>query len=426
LQIIQEKIHDNRFLRLLKNLLQAGYLEEWKYHSTQSGAPQGGIASPILANIYLDRLDTYMEHILLPAYNRGDRRKANPDYRKLLDTIRALRQQGREEEALALRKEAQRLPSQMLQDPDYRRLRYLRYADDFLLGFIGPRQEAEEIKQQLQRFLQEQLNLELSAEKTLITHARSEKARFLGYEIEIFQEDTYQETQGHTRSINGKVGLAVPMEVIRDKSRKFLHQGKPIHRVELIHNSDFAIVSQYQSEYRGITQYYQLAHNLHRFQKLKWIMERSLTMTLSRKLRISVPKVYDRYRATLQTDQGSYTGLQIRIERNGKKPLVATWGGIPLKRRKMAILKDSIWQPNTATRNELLDRLRAEECELCGSREGIEVHHIRALKDLHQPGRKEKPDWMKIMAARHRKTLVVCQRCHRSQIHTGCYDGKAF
>lgn len=146
LQIIQEKIHDNRFLRLLKHLLQAGYLEEWKYHSTQSGTPQGGIASPILANIYLDRLDTYMEQILLPAYNRGDRRKANPDYRKRLDKTRALRQQGREEEALAIRKAAQRLPSQVLQDPAYRRLRYLRYADDFLLGFIGPRQEAEEIK----------------------------------------------------------------------------------------------------------------------------------------------------------------------------------------------------------------------------------------------------------------------------------------
>lgn len=216
------------------------------------------------------------------------------------------------------------------------------------------------------------------------------------------------------------------MEVIRDKSRKFLRQGKPIHRVELIYNSDFAIVRQYQSEYQGITQYYQLAHNLHRFQKLKWIMERSLTMTLSRKLRMSVLKVYDRYRATLQTDQGTYTGLQVVVKRNGKKPLVATWGGIPLKRQPRALLKDPIWQPTTATRNELLDRLRAEECELCGSRENIQVHHIRALKDLHQPGRKEKPDWMKIMAARKRKTLVVCQTCHRSRIHPGRYDGNAF
>jgi hypothetical protein len=282
------------------------------------------------------------------------------------------------------------------------------------------------ITQALREFLQEPLKLELSADKTLITPARSGNARFLGYHIGVFQEDHYEETRGHTRSANGKVRLAIPPDVIRNKCREFLLHGSPNHRVELMHNSDFAIVHPYQSDYRGWVQYYQLAHNLHRCQKVKWIMEQSLTKTLARQLKNSVAQLYARYRTTLHTEEGTYKGLQVTIQREGKKPLIAVWGGIPLKRRKTAILRDQIRKPTTATRNELLDRLLAEECELCGAREGIQVHHMRALKDFHRSGRREKPEWEKVMAARKRKTLVVCLKCHRSRIHRGSYDGTPF
>jgi group II intron reverse transcriptase/maturase len=183
LSILQEKIHDNRFLRLVDRLLQAGYVKDWQRHPTLSGTPQGGIVSPILSNIYLDRLDKFVEQTLIPEYTRGTRRRPNPAYESKREEARRHSRHGRAEEAIACRKELRRLPSVDPNDPDYRRLRYVRYADDFLLGFIGPKEEAEEIKGRLAQFLRETLKLELSAEKTLVTHATDQAARFLGYEV---------------------------------------------------------------------------------------------------------------------------------------------------------------------------------------------------------------------------------------------------
>src|SRR6266851_1589562 len=181
LSILNERLHDNRFLRLLSNLLQDGYLDDWRYHATLSGSPQGGVISPILSNIYLDRLDQFAETVLLPAYNHGDRRKPYPPYMTLLNAARRQGDAGHPDEARRLRQQAQHMASRDPDDPAFRRLWYVRYADDFLLGFSGPREEAEQIKQRLQEFLRETLKLELSQEKTLITHARTEAARFLGY-----------------------------------------------------------------------------------------------------------------------------------------------------------------------------------------------------------------------------------------------------
>jgi len=422
--ILKEKIHDNRFLRLIENLLKAGYLENWKYNATYSGTPQGGIVSPILSNIYLDKLDKFYEETLRPAYNRGRKRKENPEYHYLRKKAVRRRAQGKVEEARLLREATRKLPSRLLDDPDYRRLRYIRYADDFLLGFIGPRSEALEIKQRIGDFLRDHLKLELSEEKTLITHARSEAARFLGYEIETMNDDQKRDERGR-RTINGVIGLKIPLEVIKEHCRPLMQDGKPIHRKELTNNQLFTIVDQYQSEYRGLVQYYQLAYNLHRFRTLKQVMEVSLTKTLAHKLKVSVKKVYDRFQATHQTDQGPYKVLEVAVEREeGKKPLVTRWGGIPLKWRKDAILNDQppqIWYKDT----EVVERLLANICELCGSKEDVEVHHIRALKDLKQGQRAEMPKWAKTMAKRHRKSLIVGRQCHVGEkgIHPGRYDG---
>jgi retron-type reverse transcriptase len=188
LSILRETIKDERFIRLISGLLNAGYLEAWRWNQTYSGTPQGSIVSPILANLYLDKLDKFVEEILIPQYTKGERRKPNLAYEKLMHRATYLSKTGRQEEAQALRKQAQRLPSIDPHDPDYRRLRYCRYADDFILGFIGPKEEAEEIKQCLRAFLQEELKLELSEAKTLITHAKTETARFLNYEIHTIRE----------------------------------------------------------------------------------------------------------------------------------------------------------------------------------------------------------------------------------------------
>ncbi|MFK0114218.1 reverse transcriptase domain-containing protein [Streptomyces sp. NPDC091217] len=417
-EILAEKIHDNRFLRLVDGLLQAGYLEDWRYHANLSGSPQGGIVSPLLANVYLDRLDKYIETTLLPAYNKGKRRHKYRPYAQLSRAIENREQRGLVEEARALRKQRRTMPSGDPHDPGYRRLRYVRYADDWLLGFTGPRQEAEEIKEEIGRFLRDELKLELSPTKTLITNGRSEAARFLGYEIVVLGNDDKHDQSGR-RSINAQIGLKVPVDVVRSKCKPYMRRGKPVYRTELMFDSDFSIIAQYQAEFRGIANYYQLAYNRHRLGRLKYVMERSLTRTLACKFRVSAAKVFRRYRAVLRTDQGPRAGLRVTVERSdGRKPLVAQWGGISLARKTtIGILDDNppkVW----SGRSELVERLLADTCELCGSRQGVEVHHIRHLKDLHTRGRADAPAWVQRMAARRRKTLVVCRSCHEA-IHAG-------
>jgi group II intron reverse transcriptase/maturase len=213
---LAERIHDNRFLRLVRNMLTAGYLEDWRWGATLSGAPQGGVASPILSSIYLHKLDEFVETVLIPEYTRGGRRARNPVYLDLANQLAKARRLGDRAQARELRKQMASLPSADPVDPGYRRLRYCRYADDHLLGFTGPKAEAEEIKQRLAQFLREELKLELSASKTLITHARTGAARFLGYEITVQHSNT-KATRGR-RSVNGQVALRVPLDVIKAKA----------------------------------------------------------------------------------------------------------------------------------------------------------------------------------------------------------------
>ena len=213
LSVLGEKLHDNRFLRLLKYLLKAGYVEDWKYGRTLSGTPQGGIVSPILANIYLDRLDKYVEKVLIPAHTRGKARRRSPSYRTLAKRVAAIRQTGNHAQAAQLFTQLQQLPSGDPQDPGFRRLRFVRVADDFVLGFIGPKAEAEQIKESLETFLRDSLTLELSKEKTLITHATSQAAKFLGYEL-VNQQANDKHVRHGQRNANGRIGLRVPAKVI--------------------------------------------------------------------------------------------------------------------------------------------------------------------------------------------------------------------
>jgi group II intron reverse transcriptase/maturase len=422
LSILGEKLHDNRFLRLLSNLFNAGYLEDWKYHATLSGVPQGGVVSPILSNIYLDRFDQFVEQELLPSYNCGDRRKPNPPYRALLKAVQKKRRLGEREEARKLRQQAQQIPSRDPGDPNFRRLWYVRYADDWLLGFSGPRDEAERIKSRLKEFLLERLKLELSQEKTLITNARLETARFLGYEIANQQANDKQCRK--RRCVNGALGLKIPVDVIRKKCSKYMKYGKPIQRAERLNESDFSIISQYQAEYRGVVQYYVKAINVHRLTRLHWIMKLSLIKTLADKYRTGLLEVTRKYQTTVEAEHGRLKALEVVIKRGeGRKPLIARFGGIELRRRKDAVINDRSSEVNDYYRSELVQRLLADQCELCGSENNCEVHHINKLADIDRPGQKEKPSWVKRMIARHRKTLVVCRKCHE-EIHCGDYSGR--
>jgi hypothetical protein len=335
----------------------------------------------------------------------------------LLNAARRKRIAGEHEEAKRLRHQAQQMPSRDPNDPDFRRLWYCRYADDWLLGFNGPRAEAEQIKAHLSEFLRDQLKLELSQEKTLLTHARTEAARFLGYEIVTQDADDKHCRQVRRRCINGAPGLKVPVAVIREKCSKYIKHGKPIQRAERLNDSDFTIVAQYQAEYRGVVQYYLRAFNVHRLWKLHRVMKLSLAKTLADKHRTSVRQVSRKYQIVVPTPHGALKALEVVQPRGAdKKPLVARFGGIELRRQKEAVINDRPPQVYNSLRSELVQRLLAEHCELCGSEVNCEVHHIRKLADLNRPGQKVKPLWVKRMAMRRRKTLVVCQKCHE-EIH---------
>jgi group II intron reverse transcriptase/maturase len=420
MKILGEHIHDNRFLQLICNLLQAGYLEKWDYHTTLSGTPQGGVISPLLSNIYLNKLDQYIEKVLVPEYTQGNKRRENPAYARVSGTLKRMKQKGKKEGVKSLLQQRRQLPSNDPNDPGYRRLRYIRYADDFALGLVGTHADAEEIKRRLKEFLRDELKLELSEEKTLITHATTQKARFLGYHISNQQANSKTTTNTNRikkRSVNGRIGLYVPPDVNEKKCAPYMKGGKPIHRPELQHESDFAIVSYYQQVYRGIVQYYLLAHNVAVLGKLRYIMKGSLLKTLAGKHKTTMSAMRRKYQTTTTAEGKTLQCLEVRVEREGKPPLIARFGGISLTRSPMAGLNDTPYVDKNS-RSELIDRLRADRCELCKSTKEVEVHHIRKLADLNIKGRREVPEWKKRMAAMHRKTLVLCRTCH-VKLHAG-------
>jgi group II intron reverse transcriptase/maturase len=408
-QILAEKIHDNRFLRLVRNMLKAGYLEDWKYHQTLSGCPQGGVVSPILSNIYLDRLDKFAGTVLIPEYTRGTVRTPNPDYAKVTRAIGKAFRHGDRTAARGLRTQRRGIPRGDVRDLRYRRLRYIRYADDHLLGFTGPKAEAEQIKARLAAFLREDLKLELSEDKTLITHARTQAASFLGYEI----------TVQHSRDrpmVNGVVRLRVPKTVIKAKCAPYLTHGKPGRRAALMNLPDTLIISTYGAEYRGIVQYYLLASDVYRLARLRWAAETSLLKTLAAKHRSTVTAMARKHRAVITTPHGPRTCFEATVTREGRKPLVVRFGGIPLKRQKKAAITDRLPDP-PIRRKELIQRLHARRCEYCETRTDVEIHQVRKLADLTRAGRPQ-PRWAQIMARMRRKTLVVCSPCHQA-IHHG-------
>ena len=414
--ILSEKIHDNRFLRLLRNMLTAGYLEDWKWGATLSGVPQGGIASPVLSNIYLHKLDVFVETVLIPGYTRGRLRAKNPEYRAVEREIVKARRKGDRAQVRSLYRRLHSLPSQDPNDPGYRRLRYCRYADDTLLGFAGPKAEAEQIKHRLAEFLRDDLKLDLSPDKTLITHARTQRAGFLGYEISVAGRDhrtrrPSASDKRNRRSLNGMIVLHVPPSVVKAKSAPYLSRGKPACRNPMVNEADYNIVARYGAEYRGIVQYYLLAGDVFRLHRLRWVMETSMLKTLARKHRSSVTKMAARHKAKIATPHGLRTRFEASVERAGRKPLVAWFGGIPLKRQKNAVITDRQHTGPVYPHRQLVTRLLKGRCELCKRTDNISVHHVRTLADLNRPDRPQ-PPWAQLMAKIRRKALVVCGDCH--------------
>lgn len=421
-EILSRDIHDGRLLNLIRMCLKAGYVEDWTYHQTYSGAPQGGVLSPILSNIYLHELDTFVEDVLVPRYTRGKKRSPNLEYQRLCYRLRQERAKGKDDELLReLEQQIRLLPSQVTQDPRYRRLKYVRYCDDFLLGFIGPKSEAEEIKAAIGTFLNEKLHLRMSEAKTLVTHARTEQALFLGYAISVHHANSKIShrtgTLVKTRGINGSIRLGVPYGRIDERAREYQRKGQPIHTSGLLAHSDAHIINAFQVRYRGLAEYYKYAVDRCYVSKLKYVMEVALTKTLAKKYKTTVPSIYRKYHGTCTVSGYTYKTLQVEVPtQRGTRCIY--WGAIPLRvvQPHSEAVDDNINPYVRAfnTRTDLVQRLQAQECQICGSQKDCEVHHIRQMADLKQrwKGGKEMPIWVKNMIALQRKTLVVCHECH--------------
>lgn len=421
--ILRERISDDRFIRLIRKFLKAGYVEDWTFHNTYSGTPQGGIVSPILANIYLDKLDKYVKEYI-QHFDKGTKRRPGKESNNLANerkrTVRKLKKvkDGTEKAALvarlkAIEQERAAFPNGDEMDESYRRLKYIRYADDFILGVIGSKEEAQRIKEDIKSFLSASLALELSEEKTLITHT-GKSAKFLGYEITVTRDNHQRrDVRGCLRRIYGKrVRLNVSMATLRDKLLEYgameikLRNGKevwkPKCRSGLIFNDDLEILDRYNRETVGFCNYYLIANNCVVLHNFRYIMEYSMYKTFAGKYRSTVRKINKKYR---------YNKLfTVKYEQKGAIKS-RTFYKTSFKRRTTAFNGSCDIEPYSiadVSRTNLTDRLKAEKCELCGATGKLIMHHVRNLKDL-----KGKESWERLMSARKRKTIALCPSCHR-------------
>ena len=428
--ILRKRIKDERFLRLIRKFLNAGYMEDNQVHQSYSGTPQGGIISPILANIYLDQFDKYMAEFK-KRFDRGNKRAVNVEYRKLSDKrIRLKRKLAKaktEEEKQSLLesiweldKVHKSIPCKDPMDENFRRLQYVRYADDFLIGIIGAKEDAQAVKQEIGTYIAGQLKLELSDEKTLVTKA-TDRAKFLGFEIRVTPQSnhTKKTKSGSTaRNYSGHVMLEVPTSAIQKKllelgaMRIDVRNGteiwQPTHRGKLVGRTDLSILDQYNGEIRGFCNYYAIANNRSKLHKFRYIMEYSFYKTLACKYRTTKRKIIVQYRI------GKDIGVKFQ-DKHGKERIRLLWQG-SLARDPYPLGKeaDIIHKPKGILKKPSLGaRLKANRCEWCGKETSVLVmHQVRTLKELD-----ESQPWAAFMKKINRKTLVVCESCH-TKIHS--------
>jgi group II intron reverse transcriptase/maturase len=422
LDILREKIQDDRFINLIRKFLNAGYLENWTYHRTHSGTPQGSVISPILTNIYLDKFDQKLEDIC-QRYSTGERRKPNTTYYtlqrqrkqllKLGEAYPALRE-GLKDEIRNLNRRILCTPPYDYNDPSYIRVKFLRYADDVIIGVIGPKSLAKQIKDEMAAFLDEDLKLELNRDKTRITHLPTEQAHFLGYVLKTASPRWRRRNMQRKRSphnvvqtvktTSGNIKLLVPLRELSKKLKKYMANGQPTDMCAFINQPTDHIIGHYNGVIRGWYNYYQLAENVSSLNYARYVLQYSLAKTLAHKENSSVSKIFRKY------------GKDITFQKpNGRK---IHFFNQPLKQVKRA--KGSrinldilpIWAPRR-TRSRLLD-----DCAICGSQEKIEMHHVRHIR---KRGKKVR-GFALYLAAINRKQLPVCRKCHR-EIHNGKYDG---
>ena len=421
--ILKERIADERFIRLIRKFLKAGYAEQWKFHNTYSGTPQGGIVSPILANIYLDKFDKYMK-MYADKFNKGERRKVSSEYRRLNNKKTRLAKKlksvtdesvgaGMITEIKETLAQTYVTPCHEPMDANSRRIQYVRYADDFLIGVIGSKSECQAIKADIKEFMTEQLGLELSDEKTLITNAK-DKAKFLGYEIFVRSKAfMHKDSRGVMKRFgNGSVLLHVSMDTAKAKlleygALRIAKEGnqdiwKPKPRGFMIGNKVEDIVAQYNTEIRGFYNYYAIANNISTIgHSFGYIMEYSMYKTIAQKLNLTMSQAKLKFlkdKKFIVPFTGKNGEVRYRIFYDG---------GFKRKEPFNGSIVDYI--PNTAfvPKLSLMERLKTGTCEICGKKGNLIMHHVRNLNQL-----KADSPWNAIMIKKRRKTLAICESCN--------------
>lgn len=425
INILSQRITDRRFLHLIQQFLQAGYIENWKYHQTYSGTPQGGNLSPLLSNIYLNELDNWMENKMAD-FNRGEKRKETSEYRHIRKLKEKAKRHGQKtgdwSEYKAKADQMMRTTYADPQDPNFRRMVYLRYADDFLVGIIGSKEDATTTKALLTEFLKDKLQLELSTEKTLITNAK-DRVRFLGYDIKRW--NSHKRLRYHTkqevitkRTCTYQLALLMPKDKCQQFCQKYgtTSNWKARPRWEMLWQSELEILMTFNAEVRGFLNYYSLADNFTEIgSPILWLSTGSFLRTVARKRQSTNRKVAQ----SLKRGPNEFVlSLELRDGQVKEYRLVSSTKHIHKSRVSWEV--DQI--PNTMmyrARTELGQRLKANQCEWCETNEGhMEVHHVRKLSDL-----KGKTIWEQHMIGRQRKTMVMCRICHRA-LHAGKLPSK--
>ena len=424
LDILRERIQDDRFINLIRRFLKAGYLENWVYHQSYSGTPQGSVISPILTNIYLDKLDRKLASIC-EQYSQGRYRKQTVQKVKLMGQRKRVLEQGevepktREQFKPTLKEMNRRIletPAADYQDAGYTRVKFLRYADDVVIGVIGQKRLAVQVKSEVASFLQAELKLQLNEEKTCIIHLATEKARFLGYDFKSATSRLRRrnlQDKGSPHNVKQTVAtgsrnitLLVPLQEISGKLQKYMAGGQPTSMAGFINQPIGHIIEHYNGVMRGWYNYYQLAENVGRLNYARYILQYSLAKTIAHKERSSVSKVFRKYGKdiTFTKPNGRDTHFFNQPLKQVKK----------VKQVHASLDSHPVWWPRK-TQSRLLDR-----CAICNSPEKIEMHHVRHVRKRNQPIR----GFTFYLAAINRKQIPVCKQCHRD-IHNGIYDGNS-
>jgi group II intron reverse transcriptase/maturase len=405
---INLRIKDQQVIDLLWKILRTKVFVDGKLQKTNKGVPQGFVISPLLSNIYLHEFDVFVD-ALKKELDTKETTKSNPKYIKAKSLLRSKKGVDKKKGYQELRKMKSTIRVGM-------KLYYIRYADDWLIGIWGSKEDSIKVQKRIETFLKTELFLEMSVEKTKITHAGKEKAHFLGYDIysPTPKESFFEKGSVKKRASHVSIYIDAPYTKIKERfiKEKFItvkNDKLLVNAVTHWINYNHAeILDRYNRIIRGYLNYYSHVNNLHIFHKfIGFVLKHSCALTLGRKLKLrSRKKVFRRFGGCLKDPK---SGLTLNIPKSFQKNISNYNISADRENDPLKILK---WTVRT-------QNLMQGPCVCCGATKDLQIHHVKKLSGLD----KSKSGISIIMSTLGRKQVPVCRKCHKD-IHSGRYDKK--